>query len=375
MESQGENTVKEVDLSENLIKIARWWKLIIVATLLGGLIAGIYGKTLPEQFASKAKLHVKGSSKMMGILEDLPIALNTGGDAGSSFILAHLNSDSMAFEVIDKLKLARNSDFTGGSKLDNEKLLEIFRKSVEVKSNVQDETIVIKSTTHDPKLSANIVNSMLDVLETVLDTQSRSKSDYLKLRIDETLEKLSNAEEKLLKFQEKRDVTEIDEQTKAMIENLSELEARLFEVNSQISEIESALQNAGELESLVDYQVRSKALQSSKEYIETEIDEMKRELVDLPSIGLDYLRLKRNVEVLSKTYELLIQQYQLAKISQHGEGGDYQVIDRGRVVDKKVAPRISVMVLVWASLAFLGAVVVAAIIESLKSNMRKGGGE
>src|SRR4030067_1216828 len=117
-----------------------------------------------------------------------------------------------------------------------------------------------------------------------------------------------------------------------MSSKLAELDGRALGVEVQLREIESELANSGELNALVQLEVRKKALQESKQFLDARIEEIQRSMGELPVVTLRYARLQRNVVVLSKTYELLTEQYQLATISQHGEDGDYQIIDRARPV-------------------------------------------
>ena len=81
-------------------------------------------------------------------------------------------------------------------------------------------------------------------------------------------------------------------------------------------------------------------------------------------MAADYARLERNIAVYSKTFEILNQQYQLERITQKGEDGDYQIVDRAQPDPKPVAPRKSTNAAVGGVLCFM---LTAALITSAKT--------
>jgi uncharacterized protein involved in exopolysaccharide biosynthesis len=157
----------------------------------------------------------------------------------------------------------------------------------------------------------------------------------------------------MLVFAQHNDIAQIDEQTKGIIKQLGDLDARLLALDVELQDVASQLSNAGELNSLVDLEVRRKAIESSRSFILTQRDDLRAQLGHLPEVAVTYARLERKIVLLGKTYELLTQQYQLARITQQGEDGDYQIIDHARPELRPVAPRRGVLSVAGGALALV----------------------
>jgi uncharacterized protein involved in exopolysaccharide biosynthesis len=161
-------------------------------------------------------------------------------------------------------------------------------------------------------------------------------------------------------------VADIDEMSKEMIRQLGELDGRLIVLDQELQAVISELSNAGRMNVLVEQEVRRRALESSKEYLVARREELHKQLTKLPAVGAEYVRLQRDVMVLTKVFELLTEQYQLTSITQKGEDGDYQIIDRARPNHKKVAPRTMVNTALGGFLTFI----LAGIAINLRENYR-----
>ena len=62
-------------------------------------------------------------------------------------------------------------------------------------------------------------------------------------------------------------------------------------------------------------------------------------LSDAPAAGLGYARLKRDALIQEKVFELLTQQYELAKIEETKDDITFQVIDPAITPEKRIKPK------------------------------------
>ncbi|MGC8863166.1 MAG: hypothetical protein ACP5R5_10390, partial [Armatimonadota bacterium] len=300
---------------------------------------------------SRAAIYARQSSTAASILNALPIAVNSLSAAPSSYYAALLQSDTMMHKVIDRLKLTSRPEFCNHGKPDIEEATRRLKRRVVVKEK-RDGTVEIVAKSRSPYLSARIVNTMLDCLDRMVITTSRRKVEFISARLKETMRDLRKAEDDMRRFQEKNNVALVDEQARALIQRLSELDGRLLALDVELENLSSRLANAGELESLVDYEVQKKALESSRSVVLAERADLQQQLTRLPEVATEYGRLKRRLDVLSKTFEVLTEQYQLQRITQQGEDGDYQIIDRARPITREVSPRTMVNTAMGGALAF-----------------------
>jgi tyrosine-protein kinase Etk/Wzc len=62
-------------------------------------------------------------------------------------------------------------------------------------------------------------------------------------------------------------------------------------------------------------------------------------LSEAPTLGLEYVRLKRTALTQEKVYELMTQQYEMAKIDEAKEDITFQIIDPAIPPEKRVKPK------------------------------------
>lgn len=314
----------------------------------------VYSKLSPRIYESNATIYAQNGSSMASFLSNLPISISTGA-TGNNYLLTVLKSDTLAISTIDDMKLRTNPLFAGDEHMSLQEALEKFRENVHAKEG-KSGGIVLSVRAKDPRLAADIANRMLDGLQSAIVTSSKRKVAFISGKLSQTSDDLEEAEDAMQRFMETNQVASLTDETKSLVDQLSALDGKLLEQDVEIKSVNAELASAGNLDSLVDLEVRSQALQSSRDYMVKKRDDLRARLKTLPSVATKYARLQRRIAVLSKTFELLTEQLQLARITQQGEDGQYQIVDRARPNPKKVAPRVLVNTLV----AGIGAFVIIA---------------
>lgn len=349
----------EIDLSALVAPLLSKWKLLLLFSLLGCAVGFTATRFVPNTYQSTAVIFAK-QSRSSSLLSSLPIPLSFNDGGTSGYFTAILQSQTCLRRVITRLDLFNNPVFTRGKKMTSDDALERLQKTVDVKDSKSGSTN-ISVQAWSPGLAADIANAMVETLGGLVVRTSKRKADFIAARLDETTRDMRNAEDEMQHFAEKTDVASIDEQTKDMVRELGDLDGRLLSLDVELEEVSSRLSNSGELESLVDLEVRKKAIESSRSIVSAKKAELQSKLEGIPEVAANYGRIQRKIMVLSKTFEILTQQYQVERITQQGEDGDYQIIDRARPNKKKVAPRTTVSVASGGMLGMvLGAVVVSA---------------
>ncbi|MCE5322970.1 hypothetical protein LLG46_06610 [bacterium] len=341
MESKTENLYdNEIDLVELARPVFVAWKFILIVAIFCGLIAFFYSRTLPEIYQSKATFFVQQNSSVSSLVNSLPIAGLGASSGQSGYFLTILQSNTLKRQVVRRLKLVDNRHFMKKcpNGLNPESAAVEALTSATTINQDKNGSISLSVRAQQPKLAADIANAMLDQMEVMVIRISTRKSDFIEERIDETKTDLAKAEDDMSRFLEKNQVASIDEQTKLMVDKLSKLDADLLDVNTKLQGLYSELATAGNLDDLVNKEVSQKSLEATRDYIQNERTKLTLQIEKLPETATKYARIQRRVAVLSKTYELLTEQYQIAQITQKGEDGDYQIIDRARPNPEKVAP-------------------------------------
>jgi uncharacterized protein involved in exopolysaccharide biosynthesis len=343
---------EDLDMDAITAPLRARWKLIVLGVVLGGAIAFGVSNMLPKTYQSSATIYVQQDSLMSGMLRQLPIQIGSGqaGDQ-SGYMMSLLQSDTILDRVATSLKLASNRDFTHGDQLEYDLFIKRLKDSVSVKQD-KNGGILLSVDASKPALASDIANSMLDNLGRMVVNSSQRKADFVAARLDDTSADLHKSEDEMLKFQQQHDVAFVDEETKDVIKQLSDMEGNLLAQDMEIKRTDSELANGGDLNSLVALQVRKKSLESGRSLLGHRVEKLRGMLSKAPAVGLQYGRLARNIAMQTKKYELLEEQYQLAAISQHGKDGDYQVVDRARPKSRPVAPRMLLNTILGAMLGF-----------------------
>jgi uncharacterized protein involved in exopolysaccharide biosynthesis len=284
----------------------------------------------------------------------------------TGYVASILQSDTMMRRVSSELNLAKAPGFAPGGPNAEEKAQTMLKRSVTVKTD-RNGAVAISARSRSAQLSADIINHMLNNLGKLFKTKSQQKAAYIETQIKQTQEKLKVAEQQLLRFQQSNKIALIDEETKSFIQQIGTLESQLISLDVELQQAKSELADEGDLEELVKLRVKKRSLESSRAVLAARLETAKRQLADAPQASLEYARITRSIAMQSKTIEMLTEQYQLASLTQHGEDGDYQVIDWGQPRYEPVGPR-------SAMNAFLGGsagALLACLL--LLSSGRKGG--
>jgi tyrosine-protein kinase Etk/Wzc len=378
-----EKQISLIDYLQPLIKYRRciiwFW---IVAVGLSVLISLI----LPKTYIATATIAPPSSS---GDVSTLQSGLGVSGGMGNlaammlgvptsaDFYIDILHSRTVADALIDRFKLMEvyHQKY-------REDTLKVLDNRTEIKKTKGD-LITISVEDKDRKQAADIANAYveeLDKLARQLGTSSAGRMRvFLEKQIDETKRELRIAEDTLRNFQTEHKMVAVDEQTKAMVAGAAELEGQLIAaqtelgilrsfstennprvklVNAKIAELKKQL-NLIEGTAALPQSGKLKAIPKPTQpgtnnsfYIP---------LSQLPDLGLEFVRLYREVKIQETVFELLTQQYEVARVNEAKDTQTIQIVDTAKVPDKKDKPKRSLIVLITAVVAFGLAIFIAFI--------------
>lgn len=320
----------DIDLLYYISLLLQRWKALLVFAISGAVLFFLIGLFVPKTFESKATIYPQQDMKQSTLISSLTMLGKSPGSQ-SGYLVTILQSETMFRDVATELNLDE------GGEVSLESVIDSLRKKVSIRQT-RDGGIDVVVRASEPDLAANIANRIIDDLGSMVVTASRKKADFTAGKIEETLKDLKVAEDDLMKLQKTLKLADVDETTRSLIEQLMSVEEQLIAVNMELEGTISEAENSGDLKSLVGLEVKRKSLESRSAYLVGQKAELEKRINRLPSDAVEYARVKRKVMVLNKTYEILTEQHEMAVISQHGEDGDYQIIDRAVPRMKAVAP-------------------------------------
>ena len=349
-----QNIDDEIDLLDLLIPILKYKGLIIRITLYSFFISIIVSLLLPKKYLSSAKIlpPQTQSSVSQQILSQFLGASGLGSVGGFAGIKDNLSlyaelikTNTVLDYVIEKndLKNVYKKDKTY-------KLREILKSNIVIKTDKKSGIIDVGYIDKDPELAYKITTSLIDGLKFLNNNLAITEASQRRLFYEEQLklakENLVKSEEDLRVFQLKTGSIKVDEDAKAAIEEASMIRAKI---------------SAKEVELKV---LKTYATPNSPEYkqIEAEISALKEQLSKLQAkipgddylfstkkaslYGIEFIRKMREFKYNEALYEILLKQYEAAKLDESRDSTVIQIIENPEIPEKRYSPKRKLIVLV-----------------------------
>ena len=347
---------------------------------------------LPKQYESSARIMPPGNS-MGGAAMLAALAGRGGGSLGSLGMLAGgllggggntslfidlLRSGSVSGRLIDRFDLQHV--YHKRYRVDTAKVLTRRTKIVDDKKSG---VITLTVTDNDPVRARDIAQGYLDELNQLVNLTNTSSAHQERLFIEKRLESvkgdLEQAQQRLSEFSSNHSTIDIKEQTRAMVDAASRLQAQLIVEQAGLDSlrqmygdgnvrVRSAQARIGVLESEIAKMSGSpKALPA--DFSNTSEDESSGShsngeyppLRQLPRLAVPYANLYREVQVQESVYELLTQQYEMARLQEAKDIPVVSVIDAPGIPEKKsFPPRLLLALLIAATSVVVASVLLLA---------------
>lgn len=263
-----------------------------------------------------------------------------------------LTSDTVFDRIIERFDLR---------KLYKTKYIEETRKKLGKLADIRttrDGLITISVTDKNRQRAADMANAFVEELAGILRRQSEAEAQARLAFLDEKLKEasvnLASAEEKLKKFSEKTGVLQIDAQTMGTLQYLAYLRATLDAKEVELKLLQHQLTPANHLVILAEKELaalRNKIREvERREGLEGEMGEALIATAKIPTLGLEYLRLFREVRFHDAVYRVYLKLAELARVDLAREPLVIQVVDRAKPPEQKSHPqRLLITVVVFFS--------------------------
>ena len=287
-----------------------------------------------------------------------------GKPTPSDLYAGMLESKSVKDPVIDRFKLMElygtKYRVDAYKKLNKTLTVEASKKSGIITLSVEDE---------DPKRAADIANAFTEELMNLLISLNTSGAGLGRKFLEERLVRVKSdmlkAAEALKNFSMKNKTIDMPAQTKATIEGIARLQAQLAAQEVQLATLRS-------------YQTDSNqeviSVKSSIAGIKSQVSRMEGNdggssilgAGKVPVLGEEYARLMREYKIQENLFDLLMKNYEMAKMNEAKNFSAIQIIQKARTPDKKSKPERTFIVLISTVGAFLLSVFAAFVFEYLE---------
>lgn len=336
----------------------------------------------PEQRNTSAMMLAALSSRASGLGALGSLASNLlGGQSSTALFMDLLRSGTVSDHLIDRFHL--QDVYHKRYRVDAAKHLAHCTKiSDDKKSGVI--TIVVEDTSRER--ARDLAQAYLDELNALVNRTSTSSARrermFIERRLDTVQASLEQAELDLSRFSSQNSAVDIREQTRAMVDAGARVQAQLIversslqslrqiygEGNVRVREAEARI---GTLQGQL-AKMTGAAVPTASERDEGKAGdppegggsaELYPPLKQLPRLAVPYTDLYRRVRVQETVFELLTQQYEMARIEEARDVPAINVIDAPGIPEKKSFPPRLLLTLLLTALAVAGSATMVLVRE------------
>lgn len=320
-------------LLDLLVALAERKWFILSMTLAGALVMTVIAFLLPPMYTATASImppqqQQSAASALLGQLGPIVGGGALGIKTPADIYVAILGSRTIADDLIQSFSLRQL--YGVPTVFDARKVL-AKRSRI---SGGRDPLIKVAVEDRDPKRAAALANAYLEELSRqngrLALTESAQRRLFFERQLEAQKKSLADAEVALKATQERTGVLQVTAQVESVIGNMARLRAGIAIREVALSSLESAAtpQNP----EVVRQQAELGALRQQLQKLETSGDPgghgdtfIPTSLV--PKVGLEYVRAVRDLKYNETLFELLLKQYEAARIDEAKEAPVIQVVD------------------------------------------------
>ena len=349
------------------------WKPLLNATVIGFVLVLLIAFLIPARYEATARLMppdqvdassalvsalMAGGGGVLGSLGGSVLGMRTSG----ATIVGILNSRTVQDDIINQFDL---------KKIYGERQLEDARRLLQKRSSITEDrrsgiiTISVqdRSAERAAKLAQAYVNDLNSRVASLTTSAAHRERVFLEDRLGKVKEQLDEATLRLGQFSSKNKTLDPQIQGKAMLDAASALQGQLIGAETELSglqqiygsenyRVKAASAKVGEL------RTKLRTMSGSKTDGATDDGgQLYPSLEQLPLLGNTYYELARQAKVDESLYEVLIKQYELAKVEEAKELPSIKVLDEPVVPEQKSFPPRLLIILSGTFLFSLCAVV------------------
>lgn len=369
------NNEDDINIFDYLIVLAKRKKLIVFVTLFFAVIALIHTYTTPLIYTAKTTVlpPIRTKSNIQQMLGELP-GFNLAGLSDNS---SSLTDPNVLTEILNTRTVSEivESKLRSMEKYKDIKSLKGLTSKIALGPNKENPShaIIISVKNKDPELAADIANIAVEALNECMQqiaiTSTSQKRLFYEEQLKEARENLIKAEQDMAEFQEKTGILKVENQTGAVLESI-------FKIKSQISakEVDLRVMKSYSSPSNPDLQKEEEAIRALKIELAKLVNKEGNSrdplmsLDKMPSISRDYIRKLRELEFHQKIFNLMLNQYESAKVEEAHSPLILQVIERA-VAPSKATRQIFKKLVIITFTAFFLSVLAAFFLEYIEKQL------
>ena len=281
-----------------------------------------------------------------------------------------LRSRTVQEHIVERLNLQK----VYGERYKEEARTKLNRRT-DISEDRKSGVIHISVSDRDPGRARDIGRAYVDELDKLVaqvsTSSARRQRVFIESRLVSVKQDLEDAEQQFSAFASKNTTLDIKEQTRAMVEAGAVLQGQLIAAQSELQSLQQIY---------TENNVRVRSLRARVDELKRQLqkmggtdaslasgttasDELYPSIRKLPLLGVQWADLYRRVKVQETVFELLTQQYELARIQEAKEVPSVNVIDAANVPERKSFPPRLLFIVILTAL-FVAAAFGWIVVES-----------
>lgn len=245
-----------------------------------------------------------------------------------------------------------------------------FEHHTVIDGSGKDGLIHISVEDHDARRAAEMANGYVDqfrdLSEHLAITEAGQRRLFFERQLQQVNQNLENAEDALRETEQKTGLIQLDSQARALIESAAALRAQIAAKEVQIQGMQTYA--TGENAQLIEAQQELDSLRTQLAKLGGTEDSSGSIIVpkgQMTQASLEYVRKLRDVKYYETIFNILAQQFELAKLDEAKEGALIQVVDPAIPPDKRSFPNRSFIVIAATASGFVVAISLVLVLAAL----------
>jgi capsule polysaccharide export protein KpsE/RkpR len=367
---EGPETEDPISISQLLFENRRLlYRVVARAIVLSAIVAFLLPRSYESTVSIMPPESLGGGANMLAALAAkaspglAAIAGNLFGISGNgALFVSLLQSRTVQDHIVDKFNLQKV--YWSRYKEDARKRLS---RNTDVEQDRKSGVISVTVTDKSPQRARDIAQAYMNELDHLVSEVSTSSARRERIFIEQRLTSvkadLQDAEKQFSVFASKNTALDIKEQTRAMVGSAALLQGQLMAAESELQGLEQIYSSnnvrvrtlKARLDELKRQLQKMSGTDASLVDGATPSDELYPSIRKLPLLGVEWADLYRRMKVQETVYELLNQQFELARIQEAKEIPTVNVIDLPNVPERKSSPHRLLIILIVTIISAAGA--------------------
>ena len=357
-----------------------WRKFILVAALISGAVMIGLSFILPSWYTAKTSIFPPEPTVAMPMYTELVQQLSApllgpvaSGAAPETIYIEMLKSRTVGEKVIAEFNL---QEVYGTTLMED--LLVILHSHLGF-TLLENGLLFVTFEDRDPKRAADIANRMVALVDETTRALKVSRAGrtrgFVERQLVDRQEMLAEAETDLKEFQQKFDAVDLDEQLRSAMDIITSLSARAIALETEMrimahytsKESEEYRRKQTEYNEVVSQLGKLKSnggSDSDRDLVRSFIPA----LGDVPDVALQYIRLKRAVEVQTTVYTMLVSEFEKARIEEARDTPVVQVLDPASVPNVRSRPKRKMLAIAGVLVGTTASSLVALFVSAWREN-------